>query len=205
MEGREEKFSDIAAKGDGDQGGLSSEEPDMYSDEEEIEEVREPRASRGRLRIVLLGVLLLAAVGVSLFYLRGWWSRPVPPPAPSQAVKSEPPAPPTPSVPVPRAAPQGAAAPAPAPAERIVTPTPTPATGEFWVQVGAFANSKNAERLSERLIAERYPVVMRPSESRADLVVVRVGAYPDRRQAEAIRAELTKKGFTSFVLREKRQ
>ena len=51
------------------------EEPDEFEDEEP-EGFDEPGVSRGRLRVVLLGVLLLAAVGGSLFYLRGWWSRP---------------------------------------------------------------------------------------------------------------------------------
>ena len=182
-------------------------EPDEFEDEE-TEEVDEPSGSRRGLGLILLGAVLVAAVVIAVPYLRSWWSQPLPPPSPPQVTKSEPTPPPTPSVPVeaPRALPQGAAAPAPAPApaERTVTSTPVPAKGEFWVQVGAFANPKNARRLGDRLTAEHYPVVIRPSESSAPLVVVRVGGYPDRRQAEAIRADLEKKGFAGFVLREKR-
>ena len=182
-------------------------EPDEFEDEE-TEEVDEPRGSRRGLGLILLGAVLVAAVVIAVPYLRGWWSRPLPPPSPPQVTKSEP-TPPTPVIPaeVAKAVPQEAVAPRPAPAapaERTVTPAPTPFKGEFWVQVGAFANPNNAQRLSDRLTAEHYSVVVRPSESSTGLVVVRVGAYPDRRQAEAIRADLEKKGFAGFVLREKR-
>jgi len=181
------------------------EEPETFEDEE-VEGADAPRASRGRFRIVLLGCLLLAAIVIGVPYLRGWWSRLVSPPAPSQAVKSEPTPPPAPGG-APAEAPKAAtpSLAAPAPAAPIATPTPAPAKGAFWVQVGAFSDPKNAERLGGRLTAERYPVAIRPSESRAHLVVVQVGAYPDRHQAEAARVELEKEGFTGFVLREKRQ
>ena len=174
------------------------EEPETFEDEE-VEGAHDPRASRGRFRIGLLGVLLLAVAGVAAFSLLGLWSRP---PAPPQAVKSEPAGPPAPSAPAEaRKAPTLRAAPPPAPA---VTPSPpAPTKGEFWVQVGAFANPKNAQRLGERLTAERYPVAIRPSESQPVLVLVQIGAYPDRQQAEATRAELETKGLPAFVVRRK--
>jgi cell division septation protein DedD len=73
------------------------------------------------------------------------------------------------------------------------------------VQVGAFANPKNAQRLGDRLVAERYRVAIRPGESQPGLVSVLVGAYQNRRQAETARAALEKKGITGFVVRRKPQ
>ena len=174
------------------------EEPETFENEEV-----EDGVSRGRFRILLLGVFFLAAVGVALFYSRGWWSRP--PAPPPQVVTSEPSAPPAPSAPAeaPKAGIPSPAAPPSAPTQPIATTAPAPTKGEFWVQVGAFANPKNAQRLGDRLIAERYPVTIRPSESRPAIALVQVGAYPDRRQAEAARAELERKGLAAFVLRRK--
>ena len=178
------------------------EEPETF-DDEEVEGADERGGSRGRFRIFLLGMFLLAAVGVALFYARSWWSGP--PAPPPQVVKSEPSGPPAPSAPTqaPQAGIPSLAAPPPAPAGTIATAAPAPTRGEFWVQVGAFANPQNAQRLGDRLIAERYPVTIRPGESRPALALVQVGAYPDRRQAEAARAELERKGLAAFVLRRK--
>ncbi len=178
------------------------EEPETFEDEE-IEDADERGVSQGRFRIFLLGVFVLAAVGVALFYARSWWSRP--PAPPPRVVKSEPSAPPAPSAPAqaPKAGIPSLAALPPAPAEPIATAPPAPTKGEFWVQVGAFAHPQNAQRLGDRLTAERYTVTIRPSESRPGLALVQVGAYPDRRQAEAARAELESKGLAAFVLRRK--
>lgn len=75
----------------------------------------------------------------------------------------------------------------------------------FWVQVGAFKNSKRAARLADRLGAEQYPAVTRRGTSRAAPHVVWVGKYASRERAEAVRAALARKGFRGFVLRAARQ
>ncbi len=181
-----------------------SPEPDDFRDPDEIEEVSERSGFRGRrLGIFLLVMVLVAGVVVALLSVWNWWSRPVAPSGiPSQTAKSEAPAPIAPSATpdIPPVGPQSS--PVPPPRKPPSTLAPTPAMGEFWVQVGAFNVPENAWRLAARLTAERYPAEVRPGE--AARLVVRVGGYPDRRQAEAIRADLEKKGFTGFVLKEKR-
>ncbi len=182
-----------------------SPEPDDFVDPDATEEISERSGFRGRrLGIFLLGMILLAAVVVAFPYIRSWRSRPVAPSgAPAQTAKSEAPAPLAPSATagIPQVGPQSSPAPSLPPREPSRTSVPVPRTGEFWVQVGAFNVPENAWRLAARLTADRYPAEVRPGE--AARLVVRVGGYPDRRQAEAIRADLAKKGFTGFVLKEK--
>lgn len=179
-----------------------SPEPDNFIDPDEIEEVPERGGFSGRrLRIVLLAVVLLAGAVVALPTVRSWWRGSVPPPAVlPETARSEAPAPPAPTAAaVPQAVPQSRLAPSLRQPSSISAPER--ATGEFWVQVGAFNVPENARRLAARLNAERYPAEVRPGK--AIRLVVRVGGYADHRQAEAIRADLEKKGFTGFVLKEK--
>ena len=90
------------------------------------------------------------------------------PPAPAPKVAEKPPEPaPKPAVPTappaPAPAPQVAAKPAEKPAAPAATPAPTapavaPSKGDYWVQVGAFSDTKNAVRLAGRLTDEKYSV-----------------------------------------------
>jgi cell division septation protein DedD len=85
---------------------------------------------------------------------------PAPAPAPPEVAKEPPPAPPAapappvkPAEPAPRVA--AKEPPAREPARRA--PEPAAAAGEFWVQVGAFADARNASRLVARLSGDNYP------------------------------------------------
>jgi SPOR domain len=91
------------------------------------------------------------------------------------------------------------------------TPQSAITTGEpavlFWVQVGAFANPGNAERLAERLRSEGFTVVALQQQgtqepARRTFQIVRVGAYPTAGLAEHARAELARLGYVGFVVRE---
>ena len=143
-----------------------------------------------------------------------------PPPA---AAPTPPPAMPAPSMPAPTVSPTPAPArpetpPASAPkaapksAEKAKAPDrtaavapnksatkPAASNGGYWVQVGAFKESGNAEGLARKLRSEGYSVqVTRVTRDEA-LHVVRVGGYPDRSRASAARQELQGKGQTGFV------
>jgi cell division protein FtsN len=133
---------------------------------------------------------------------------PVPTPAPSPAlpppVVSSPaptPAPARPEMPAataPKAAekaPERTAAVAPAKS----APRPAASDGNYWVQVGAFKESSNAEGLARKLRAEGFSVLVTRVVRDEPLHVVRVGGYPDRARAAAAREALQGKGQTGFV------
>jgi DedD protein len=135
---------------------------------------------------------------------------PTPPPAtpapamPAPAVST--PAPARPEMP-PATTPKATKAPEKAKApERTaaVTPSksaakPAAANGNYWVQVGAFKESGNAEGLARKLRSEGYTVQVTQVTRNEPLHVVRVGGYPDRSRASAAREELQGKGQTGFV------
>jgi len=202
---------------------------------------------------------------------------PTAPPTPPAPKVAEKPAPPTPKPAVPAAP---STAPAPKVAEKPTAPAPKPAVstlaapskGDYWVQVGAFSDAKNAARLADRLTGEKYSVqratvtrgggagsgneifvagvsqrdlydkvkakglradavkggaVVRPPMPLRDAValskeladagmdvkirrvggekgtfhVVRVGGFPDRKEAEAAKAELDGKGMPGFLVK----
>jgi len=87
--------------------------------------------------------------------------RPAAPPPTPKIAEPPPkatPAPPAPAAP-PTPAPKVAEKPAePAPKPAVSTPAPAPAKGDYWVQVGAFSDPKNAARLGAKLTAEKYSV-----------------------------------------------
>jgi len=123
------------------------------------------------------------------------------PPAPPPAVSSPAPTPARPEMP---------AASAPRTAEKApertaaVTPSksavkPAASSGNYWVQVGAFKESSNAEGLARKLRSEGYSVQVTRVTRTEPLHVVRVGGYPDRSRASAAREELQGKGQTGFV------
>jgi cell division protein FtsN len=147
---------------------------DEEEEEEEYEEEEEPRSIFANPWFrAMLAVLVLAVVGVlALPYVQEWWAskpqvsivKPSPPPAPAA------PSPPTPAPQVaekpaekpaePAPKPAAPAAP-PAPASPRVAAKPAPAAsdkGDYWVQVGAFSDAKNAGRLAAQLTDQKYAV-----------------------------------------------
>jgi cell division protein FtsN len=76
---------------------------------------------------------------------------------------------------------------------------PAASSGNYWVQVGAFKESGNAEGLARKLRAEGFSAQVTRVTREEPLHVVRVGGYPDRSRAVAAREELQGKGHTGFV------
>jgi len=119
---------------------------------------------------------------------------PAPTPAPAR--------PEMPSVSTPSKAPEKAKAPertAVAPSGKSSAKAPAVGTGNYWVQVGAFKESRNAEGLAKTLRSEGFGVQIARVTRDQPLHVVRVGGYPDRSKATAAREELQGKGHTGFV------
>ena len=91
---------------------------------------------------------------------------PAPPPkvAEKPAEPAKPAAPVAPPAPAPKTAekPAEPAKPAPQvaekPAEAAAKPAAAPSKGDYWVQVGAFSDAKNASRLAARLKDQKYSV-----------------------------------------------
>ena len=75
-----------------------------------------------------------------------------------------------------------------------------PGAGPFAVQVGAFADEGNAERLARSLVAQGLParVIRRAGDS---LSRVRVGPLPNRAAAEAMESRLRDMGEVPFIVR----
>jgi len=76
---------------------------------------------------------------------------------------------------------------------------PAAGAGNYWVQVGAFKESRNAEGLAKTLRSEGFSVQVTEVRLNAPLHVVRVGGYTDRSRATAAREDLQGKGHTGFV------
>ena len=64
---------------------------------------------------------------------------------------------------------------------------------------------KDAVALSQELRADGLTVKIRRAQGTATLHVVRVGAYPTRSRAEAVRQELEEKGYSGFIVPEVRR
>ena len=77
---------------------------------------------------------------------------------------------------------------------------PAAASGSYWVQVGAFKESKNAEGLARTLRSEGFTVQVATVTRGEPLHVVRVGGFPDRGKATTAREELQGKGHSGFVM-----
>lgn len=80
---------------------------------------------------------------------------------------------------------------------------PNPSVGEFTVQVGAFADRANAERLRDRLLAHYQPIFIQDYDApTGHFYRVRVGrvANPDAAQQLAVRLK-NSDGFQTFVMR----
>lgn len=131
---------------------------------------------------------------------------PAPPPAtpapvtPPPAVSTPPARPEMPAQSTPSKAPEKAKAP-----ERTAAATGKSASkaaaagGSYWVQVGAFKESKNAEGLARALRSEGFTVQVASVTRGEPLHVVRVGGFADRGKATAAREELQGKGHSGFV------
>ena len=142
-----------------------------------------------------------------------------PPVAPPPAVST-----PAPAAPAPATPPPAVSTPAPAPARPEMPPASAPkaaekkapertaavpptksaakpavSSGSYWVQVGAFKESGNAEGLARKLRSEGYAVQVTRVSRDEPLHVVRVGGFPARSRATAAREELQGKGQTGFV------
>jgi rare lipoprotein A len=80
---------------------------------------------------------------------------------------------------------------------------PSPAGGEFTVQVGAFADRANAERLRDRLLTAYQPIFIQDYDTPAGhFYRVRVGRVPSPDAAQQLAAQLrASDGFQTFVMR----
>lgn len=76
---------------------------------------------------------------------------------------------------------------------------PAAGGGGYWVQVGAFKESRNAEGLAKTLRSEGFAVQVSTVTREQPMHLVRVGGYPDRSKASAAREELQGKGHAGFV------
>jgi septal ring-binding cell division protein DamX len=137
---------------------------------------------------------------------------PTPAPPPALTTPAPAPMPPPPAVATPAPArPELPATTAPKAGEKATAPERTAAVtpgksaakpaagGSYWVQVGAFKESGNAESLAKKLRAEGFTVQVTRVTRDEPLHVVRVGGYPDRSRATAAREELQGKGHPGFV------
>ena len=84
--------------------------------------------------------------------------------------------------------------------EQWITPTPGPAL--FGLQVGAFAQEANAEKLAESLRQQNFPAFITSSVDGA-LNLVHVGPYADEKSARIAQDGLRRAGFNSFIHRSK--
>jgi hypothetical protein len=131
---------------------------------------------------------------------------PTPPPAatpapvtPPPAVSTPPARPEMPAASTPSKAPEKAKAPERTAAATGKSASKGAAGGSYWVQVGAFKESKNAEGLARTLRSEGFTVQVASVTRGEPLHVVRVGGFADRGKATAAREELQGKGHSGFV------
>jgi len=137
---------------------------------------------------------------------------PTPTPTPTPPPATPAPVTPPPAVSTPPARPEMPAASTPSKAaEKAKAPERTAAAtgksaskaaaagGSYWVQVGAFKESKNAEGLAHTLRSEGFTVQVASVTRGEPLHLVRVGGFADRGKATAAREELQGKGHSGFV------
>ena len=121
---------------------------------------------------------------------------PVPDRAPAPSPKASAPAPaaPAPAVPAPGVNTPRAVQPTSRPTAAAATPATDPSGPGFAVQVAAYPDRQDAERLVKQLATKGYPAfVMDPVEGApTKLFRVRVGKYPNRNVAESVQAQLVK-------------
>jgi rare lipoprotein A len=80
---------------------------------------------------------------------------------------------------------------------------PSPAVGDFSVQVGAFVDRANAERLRDRLLVRYQPILIQDYDApNGHFFRVRVGRVPSTDAAQQLAAQLRNSdGFQTFVVR----
>jgi len=80
---------------------------------------------------------------------------------------------------------------------------PNPEVGDFTVQVGAFVDRANAERLRERLLERYQPIFIQEYEAPSGYFYrVRVGRVPSPEAAQQLSIQLRNNGgFQTFVVR----
>lgn len=80
---------------------------------------------------------------------------------------------------------------------------PSPTVGDFTVQVGAFSDRSNADRLRERLLARYQPIFIQDFDApTGHFYRVRVGRAPSPDAAQHLAAQLRDAdGFQTFVVR----
>ncbi len=72
---------------------------------------------------------------------------------------------------------------------------------DYSVQVGAFADHTSADRFSDTLHEQGFPATATPASASPDaLTLVRVGPYPDRKNAEETRRRLVSADITGFLV-----
>lgn len=80
---------------------------------------------------------------------------------------------------------------------------PNPAAGDFTVQVGAFTDRRNAERLRGRLLERFQPIFIQEYDAPSGhFYRVRVGRVASPEAAQELAAQLrNREGFQTFVIR----
>jgi rare lipoprotein A len=80
---------------------------------------------------------------------------------------------------------------------------PNPMIGEFTVQIGAFTDRGNAERVRERLLPHYQPIFIQDYDApTGHFFRVRVGRVPSPDAAQKLAAQLkSSDGFQTFVMR----
>jgi rare lipoprotein A len=85
----------------------------------------------------------------------------------------------------------------------IISGAPSPASGSFAVQVGAFADRVNADKLRDQLSVRYQPIQVNESQGPKGMVYrLRVGSVPTEAAARQLAAKLhSEDGFETFVVR----
>jgi rare lipoprotein A len=80
---------------------------------------------------------------------------------------------------------------------------PVAPAGDFTVQIGAFTDRANAERLRDRLLARYQPILIQEDDTpTGHFFRVRVGRVPTADAAQQLAAELKlSEGYQTFVMR----
>ncbi len=81
--------------------------------------------------------------------------------------------------------------------------TPSPLVGNFTVQIGAFVQRENAERLRSRLLPRYQPIFIQEYDApNGHFYRVRVGRLPSQQGAQQLALQLQSEGgYETFVVR----